>query len=148
VLTVENLASFDRHVPEARQPQDVVVSTGGWPSCAVSAVLPAISKWPGISCIYHYWRDIDESGLKIALGLGNTPKIPVLPHLMSTELARRHGAQAKAARGLNLPVDHVWYSLAMLLESGDARFLEQELIDPSPVFAAPSELTAAKVLRR
>ncbi len=139
VLTVENLASFNRHVREARQPGDIVVFTGGWPSRAVSAALMAISKWPDVSCIYH-WGDIDESGLKIALSLEDMLKIPVLPHLMSTELACRYGVPAKPARSFNLSSGNLWHSLAQLLESRDARFLEQELIDPAPVSVKETEL--------
>ncbi len=135
ILTIENLASFNRHVREAMQVNDVAVYTGGFPSRAVAAALVAISRWPGISHIHH-WGDIDEGGLRIALHLTSLLPIPVLPHLMNPALARLHGTPAKASRKIDLPANHPWQSLATFLGRDDARFLEQEKIDPEPITTA------------
>nr|WP_249788621.1 Wadjet anti-phage system protein JetD domain-containing protein [Bradyrhizobium sp. G127] len=132
ILTIENLASFNRHVREALQVDDVVVYTGGFPSRAVAAALVAISRWPGISRIHH-WGDIDEGGLRIALHLTSLVSIPVLPHLMNPALARLHGTPGKASRKIDLLPGHPWQSLAIFLGGDDARFLEQEKIDPKPI---------------
>lgn len=132
ILTIENLASFNRHVREALQANDVAVYTGGFPSRAVAAALVAISRWPGITRIYH-WGDIDEGGLRIALHLTSLLPIPVLPHLMNPALARLHGTSAKVSRKIDLEADHPWQSLAAFLGGDDARFLEQERIDPEPI---------------
>ncbi|WP_019197724.1 Wadjet anti-phage system protein JetD domain-containing protein [Afipia birgiae] len=131
IITIENLASFNRHVREALQADDVVVYTGGFPSRAVAAALVAISRWPGITRIHH-WGDIDEGGLRIALHLTSLVSIPVLPHLMSPALARLHGSPGKASRKIDLLPGHPWQSLATFLGGDDARFLEQEKIDPVP----------------
>ncbi len=138
IITIENLASFNRHVREAARPEDIVIYTGGFPSRAVKAALVAISQWPGIVHIYH-WGDIDEGGLRIALHLASLLPIPVLPHLMSPALARAHGIPAKASRMIDLPPDDPWQSLALFLGSDDARSLEQEKVDPQPVAIASAE---------
>lgn len=140
ILTIENLASFNRHVREALQANDVAVYTGGFPSRAVAAALVAISRWTGITHIYH-WGDIDEGGLRIALRLTSLLTIPVLPHLMNPALARLHGVPTKASRKIDLLPSHPWHSLATFLGGDDARFLEQEKIDPEPI---PGRQTARK----
>lgn len=132
IITIENLASFNRHVREALQANDVAVYTGGFPSRAVAGALVAISRWPGITRIYH-WGDIDEGGLRIALHLTSLLAIPVLPHLMNPALARLHGTPAKASRKIDLLPSHPWQLLATFLGGDDARFLEQEKIDPEPI---------------
>jgi len=133
VLTIENLASFNRHVRESRLAGDVVVYTGGFPSRAVTSALVAISRWPGIVHILH-WGDVDAGGLRIALHLTSLLPIPVLPHLMCPALARLYGTPIKSTRQFDLPSDHPWHSLATFLEGEDARALEQEKVDPeSPV---------------
>lgn len=138
IITIENLASFNRHVREAARPGDIVIYTGGFPSRAVKAALVAISQWLGIVHIYH-WGDIDEGGLRIALHLASLLPIPVLPHLMSPALARAHGVPAKSSRMINLPADNPWQSLAIFLGGDDARSLEQEKVDPQPVMTACAE---------
>jgi hypothetical protein len=132
IITIENLASFNRHVREALRANDLAVYTGGFPSRAVAAALVAISRWPGVARIHH-WGDIDEGGLRIALHLKSLLAIPVLPHLMNPALARQHGIPAKASRKVDLPSGHPWHSLAIFLGGDDARFLEQEKIDPEPI---------------
>ncbi|MGV7217535.1 Wadjet anti-phage system protein JetD domain-containing protein [Bradyrhizobium sp. UFLA05-112] len=132
IITIENLASFNRHVREVLQANEVAVYTGGFPSRAVAAALVAISRWPGIRRIYH-WGDIDEGGLRIALHLTSLLPIPVLPHLMNPALARLHGIPGKASRKIDLLPSHPWQSLATFLGGDDARSLEQEKIDPEPI---------------
>jgi Uncharacterized protein conserved in bacteria C-term(DUF2220) len=135
VITIENLASFNRHVREALQANDVAIYTGGFPSRAVAGALVAISRWPGITRIHH-WGDIDEGGLRIALHLKSLLTIPVLPHLMNPALARLYGVPAKMSRKIDLPPSNPWRCLAIFLEGDDARFLEQEKIDPEPITIA------------
>ncbi|MCA1411053.1 hypothetical protein I6F30_07695 [Bradyrhizobium sp. NBAIM20] len=132
IITIENLASFNRHVREALQANDVAIYTGGFPSRAVAAALVAISRWPGISRIHH-WGDIDEGGLRIALHLTSLVPVPVLPHLMNPALARLRGTPAKASRKIELLPSDPWQPLATFLGGDDARFLEQEKIDPEPI---------------
>jgi hypothetical protein len=133
LVTIENLASFNRHVREARLAGDVVVYTGGFPSRAVVAALVAISRWPGSRTIHH-WGDIDEGGLRIALTLSSVVSIPVVPHfLMTPDLAQQHGAPAKPVKLLSLLPDHPWHILVDFLRSDEARHLEQERIDPQPI---------------
>ena len=132
VLTIENLASFNRHVREARQTGDIVVYTGGFPSRAVVAALVAISRWSGVRLIHH-WGDIDEGGLRIALTLCEAVSIPIAPHLMTVEIARRQGTPAKPAKLRTMPADHPWHGLVSFLQSGNALHLEQEKTDPQVV---------------
>jgi hypothetical protein len=138
VLTIENLASFNRHVREVKQNGDVVVYTGGFPSRTVVAALVAISRWPGLRAIYH-WGDVDEGGLRIALTLCSTVSIPIVPHLMTAELARRYGTKAKPAKLRTIPPGHPWHQLVCFLQSDGASHLEQEKINPGAISAhAPS----------
>lgn len=132
IITIENLASFNRHVREARQSSDLAVYTGGFPSRAVTTALATISRWPGVTRVHH-WGDIDEGGLRIALHLTSLLPIPVLPHLMNSTLARQHGIPAKSSRKINLPSDHPWQPLAAFLANDQVWFLEQEKIDPEPI---------------
>ncbi len=134
VLAIENLASFNRHVRETKHPDDVVVFTGGFPSRAVAAALATISRWRDVSCIHH-WGDIDEGGLRIALHLSSRLSVSVVPHLMTPDIARRHGLPARASSWPHVPQGDPWRPLADYMEGPDARFLEQETIDPAPVKA-------------
>src|SRR6185437_14761817 len=89
VLTIENFASFNRHVREAKRPGDLVIYTGGFPSRTVIAALEAIASWNGGP--FLHWGDIDRGGIGIALHLCRTLRVPVLPHLMDADTARRRG---------------------------------------------------------
>jgi hypothetical protein len=131
ILTVENLASFNRQVREAAQ-GGIVIYTGGFPS---DAVLRGILRIAGTTnCPIFHWGDIDAGGIKIAFRLetalariGRTLAL----HLMSPEIARIRGERCEPmAPFRHLPINSAVTSLAAFLAGPDSYGLEQEELDP------------------
>ncbi len=63
LLTVENLASFNRQVREAPG-GGIVVYTGGFPSDSTLVAITALAR--ATTCPIYHWGDIDPGGIKIA----------------------------------------------------------------------------------
>lgn len=127
VLSIENLASFNRHVREVRREDDVVIFTGGFPSHAVLQALGTAFSWCPGAC--HHWGDIDPSGVGIALHIARSTGADLRPHLMDVTLASAHGTAATAA-SVPWAEGTPFADLAAFLASPDARHVEQEEIDP------------------
>lgn len=129
ILCIENLASFQRHIREARTANDVVIYTGGFPSRAVITALQHLCRF----CqkrVFH-WGDIDPFGLQIAHFISRSLPVPLRLHLMTEEIAAKHGTRSEPAKFGNLfgecsPVA----PLARFLASPRAMTMEQEEIDP------------------
>lgn len=132
LLTVENLESFNRHIREARQPGDVIVYIGGFPSSAVVAALNVAISRSGLPEVSH-WGDVDAGGVRIGAFLERAIAADIRPHLMTKELAINHGEKIGPMRGLALPAGSAFADLAEFLSSDDAHSLEQEALDPRPV---------------
>jgi len=133
VLTIENLESFNRHVRECRQPDDIVVYTGGFPAVGVVTILRNLITLSGVAGLWH-WGDIDAGGIGIARYLERMLQIPVRPHLMTAALAVAFGKPASLPMRLpDIPAESAFAPLATYLLQPDARCLEQEIIDPEPV---------------
>lgn len=134
VLTIENFASFNRHVRELLCDDAVVLYTAGFPS---TSFIEAFAKLAS-SCsapIFH-WGDIDMAGLWIAEHLARVSPRPLRLHRMSSELASELGAP-----GVQSHTETTWSTqelsaLAEFLGSADVHWLEQEAIDP----ASPLEI--------
>lgn len=136
LVTVENLASFNRYVREARAGSEIVVYTGGFPSRGVAALLGALGRQTA-RC--HHWGDIDATGLRIAADVGR--HLGFWPQLwcMDAATALAHGRPASPVGAAYLPdVDRDDFrALAAFLTSARAHALEQEDLDPvSPSRAA------------
>lgn len=132
ILTIENLESFNRHVRTRRLSDDVVVYIGGFPSGAVLRLLRRVSGEAGRPI--HHWGDIDAGGVRIGRHIEAALELPVIPHLMDVALATRFGRKADALRILpNIPPASAFYELGRYLGTDDARWLEQEVIDPEEV---------------
>lgn len=127
VLTIENLASYNRHVREAADPAaDVVIYTGGFPARAVMEAIRVAASWAPDACFH--WGDIDPSGVEIALHISRSTCVVINPHLMSPDLAARHGRAAVPAR---IQADGTpFHSLAAYLAGQEAHHMEQEELDP------------------
>jgi hypothetical protein len=134
VLTVENLASFNRQVREATDADSIVLYTGGFPSSSTLDALLAITR--ATDCPILHWGDIDPGGVKIAYlierALERAGKRLAL-HLMSPDLAARHGSPAPPVQVFRRPVaeESIVGELAAYLASPQACWLEQEELDPS-----------------
>jgi len=132
LLTVENLASFNRQVREAGG-GGIIIYTGGFPSEPTLAAILALAK--ATTCPVFHWGDIDHGGIKIAYRIEQAltrvgRKLRL--HMMSPEHARRGERIASAnvfrkfGEGESAVADLVAY-----MASQDARQLEQEELDPT-----------------
>lgn len=144
VLTIENFASFNRHVLEAMTGKEIVVYTGGFPS---RVTLRALRKLSGtVGGDVRHWGDVDAGGLRIADHLAReaAPKLGL--HLMSAEVAQAHGRPARPDASLMaLGATPEIASLARFLGGDAASHLEQERLDPVPVLHGGRRRTATDV---
>lgn len=135
VLTVENLESFNRHVRTCRMDSDVVVYTGGFPSRSVLTLLRTVMENTGQG-LYH-WGDIDPGGIRIGCNLEAALSVAISPHLMTPSLAANFGKKpTRDSAPLRTSETSGFADLAHYLNQPDARWLEQENIDPSPLSCA------------
>lgn len=132
ILTIENLASFNRQAREL--PGDgILLYTGGFPSDATLACLLALAR--STDCPIYHWGDIDAGGIKIAYrieralaAIGRSLHL----HLMDPDLARRHGQPVAARTIFRIDVSaSVVADLAAFLGGTGAHLLEQEELDPA-----------------
>ena len=129
LITIENLASFQRYAREARRDNELVLYTGGFPAHAVGR---AIAQLAGeIRAIWH-WGDIDAAGLGIALVVQRHAQRPVNLWMMHPGLAERFGTPGSAGAPGRLPEDASpeMRRLGDYLRKLDACALEQEDLDP------------------
>jgi len=140
-LTVENFASFNRHVIEADPDRlGVTIYVGGYPSLATQEALRTLAAMlPNTVPIFH-WSDIDADGTWIFRTIERAVGRTLQPHLMSPEIAERSGrAPAEKIELRPCPRDSGIFLLAEYLAREDARTLEQEELDPElPVDLAPA----------
>jgi hypothetical protein len=139
LLTIENFASFSRHLIEADPGRlGTTVYVGGYPSLATQQALRVLAGMlPETTPVFH-WSDIDPDGTWIFRTIERAIGRRLIPHLMSPEIARNHGRipQSKAALKW-CSADSGIHSLVAYLASEDARTLEQEELDPRlPVSSA------------
>jgi hypothetical protein len=64
LLTIENLASFQRHVREVSD-TGVVIYTAGFPAPALMRILEELDRVLPANCSFHHWGDRDLGGLRI-----------------------------------------------------------------------------------
>jgi hypothetical protein len=132
LLTIENFASFNRHVVEA-DPQRVGVTlyVGGYPSLATQEGLRSLAAaLPGEVPFFH-WSDIDPDGTWIFRTIERNIGRALRPHLMSVYIAEKFGRPP--AEPLRLAAGAPASAIADLVEylqRDDAKWLEQEELDP------------------
>ena len=133
ILSIENFASFNRHVREVSDGA-VILYTGGFPSRAVRAAAKLLGEaWPDAPVAH--WGDIDAGGLLIAQAMEEAFGRAIRPHLMSFDLASPHwrpSGPLTRLRGMAKRLDN-WGDLAQLLVSVEAKTLEQEAVQPRPL---------------
>jgi Wadjet anti plasmid transformation system JetA-like protein len=132
LLTIENFASFNRHVAEA-DPERVglTIYVGGYPSLATQEALRSLGAGvPDDVRIFH-WSDIDPDGTWIFRTIERAVGKPLTPHLMSAELAEKFGKPpAEAVRPSVASETSAISPLVAYLQRNDAKWLEQEELDP------------------
>nr|WP_246506024.1 Wadjet anti-phage system protein JetD domain-containing protein [Mesorhizobium silamurunense] len=132
VLVVENYTSFVRHVTEADPDRrGLVIYGGGYPSAGVQKALGLIARrFPNEVPFYH-WSDIDPDGIWIFLTVERAFGRRLTPHLMTLELAERHGnVPAKVASRVAKTDESSLFELIAYLSEPGAKHLEQEELDP------------------
>jgi hypothetical protein len=132
LLTIENFASFNRHVIEADAGRTgATVYVGGYPSLATQEALRTLAvALPDTVPIFH-WSDIDLDGTWIFRTIEQAIGRTLRPHLMSPDIAERLGSlPAEKSRARPCPRESGIFELAEYLARDDARMLEQEELDP------------------
>lgn len=132
LLTIENLASFQRHVREV-QDSGVVVYAAGFPAPSLVRVLEQLDQRLPADCPFYHWGDRDIGGLRIySKVLTACRNHCVSPHLMSApgpdprgwaEMDRRSLEQAVSRGGAPGRLASEWIARKL----GP---LEQEALDP------------------
>jgi hypothetical protein len=133
LLTIENFASFSRHVIEA-DPHRVgtTLYVGGYPSLATQQALRTLAPMLANSTPMFHWSDIDPDGTWIFRTVEKAVGRAVRPHLMSVDIAERLGrAPASRLVPTSCPPESGIHPVSEYLEREDAKTLEQEELDPS-----------------
>jgi hypothetical protein len=136
LLTIENYASFNRHIAEADPTRmGTTIYVGGYPSLGTQKALQVIvSKLPKDVPLFH-WSDIDADGTWIFRTIENAIGRSLRPHLMSPEIAHRLGktADGRSIIGACSPTSGI-IDVVRYLAQNDAKTLEQEELDPELPF--------------
>lgn len=139
LLTIENYASFNRHIIEADPGRSgVTLYVGGYPSLGTQEALRMLARnLPECVPLFH-WSDIDADGTWIFRVIEKAVGRSLRPHLMSAEIAERFGRPTTAKPVLNrCSPDSGIAALVTYLASEGAKTLEQEELNPR----LPSEAT-------
>jgi len=134
VLTIENLASFNRYAAEIRD-NGLVLYTAGFPSPGVAEFLQMVDTSVPLSIPFLHWGDIDEGGLKIFIYIQSLLTHMLKPHLMTTELLELYGQtnqnlridEVRRTAGKNSVVNII---AEAMLATNPPKTLEQERINP------------------
>src|SRR5216684_3601460 len=131
--TLENFASFNRHVTEADPLRaGVTAYVGGYPSLATQQALQSFAgALPGDVPFFH-WSDIDPDGTWIFRTIERIVERPLTPHLMTPDLAEQLGrVPTEVFRPPRDAENSAISSLVTYLQSEGAKWLEQEELDPA-----------------
>jgi Uncharacterized protein conserved in bacteria C-term(DUF2220) len=141
LLTIENFASFNRHLIEAdRERLGVTIYVGGYPAPATKEALRRLVEMaPADTPIYH-WSDIDSDGTWIFRTIESAIGRPLRPHLMSPDLAEARGTMPTKKKLLgSCPASSAIAPLVEYLRREGAKTLEQEAITPCRRDLAPNQ---------
>lgn len=132
VLTIENFASFSRHVTEADpQHAGITIYVGGYPSLATQGALKELATAMPADVPFFHWSDIDPDGTWIFRTIESSVARNLRPHLMSVDIAEKFGKPpAERVRLPSADTVSAISDLVIYLRREDARWLEQEELDP------------------
>jgi Uncharacterized protein conserved in bacteria C-term(DUF2220) len=132
LLTVENFASFNRHVIEAdAERHGLTIYVGGYPSLATQDALRFLAQTIPADIPFFHWSDIDPDGTWIFRTIERVVERPLCPHLMTPDLAETFGRIPKEAVRPPRQAEHSAIAeLAAYLRNDNAKWLEQEELDP------------------
>ncbi|WP_407154018.1 Wadjet anti-phage system protein JetD domain-containing protein [Bradyrhizobium sp. STM 3557] len=133
VLTIENYASFHRHIAEAdRDATGLTIYVGGYPSLATQDALRALARLVPEEVPFFHWSDIDPDGAWIFRTIERIIARPLRPHLMTPELAQTLGRPPDdQGRPPKQAKDTAIAALIAYLSGPSAKWLEQEELDPA-----------------
>jgi hypothetical protein len=132
LLTIENLASFQRHVREV-QDSGLVIYTAGFPAPALVRVLRELDRRLPADCPFSHWGDRDPGGLRIyAKVAAACPTHGVRPHLMAVPSSGPSGWTQDERRALEQAIAQGGAAGRLAAEWIDQGLgpLEQEALDP------------------
>jgi len=132
LLTIENFASFNRHITEADSGRcGLTIYVGGYPSLATQAALRHFAEAIPAEVPFFHWSDIDPDGTWIFRTIERIVERPLTPHLMTADLAERFGRiPEQTFRPPRRTENSAISSLVTYLQSDGAKWLEQEELDP------------------
>ncbi|WP_050399947.1 Wadjet anti-phage system protein JetD domain-containing protein [Bradyrhizobium embrapense] len=132
ILTIENFASFNRHIAEADPGRlGTTMYVGGYPSLATQQALRMIAGSVSEQTPIFHWSDIDPDGTWIFHTIERAIGRPIRPHLMSVEIAERSGqVPSKISAPARCSPESGIARLAAYLAEDGAKTLEQEELDP------------------
>ena len=132
LLTIENYASFNRHIIEADSARaGVTIYVGGYPSLATQHALRTLADMLPADIPLFHWSDIDPDGTWIFRTIEKAVDRKLRPHLMSADIAEQFGKPPIMKSDLRVcPPDSGIAALVTYLARGDAKTLEQEELDP------------------
>jgi DNA topoisomerase VI subunit A len=146
LLTIENFASFNRHIVEA-DPQrlGITLFVGGYPSLATQEGLRSLATALPSEVPFFHWSDIDPDGTWIFRTIERSVGRALRPHLMSVDVAERFGRRpVEMVRPSGGASASAISDLVEYLQRDDAKWLEQEELDPAlPVWACDESAKAA-----
>ena len=140
MLTIENYASFIRHVREINADRaGLVIYTGGFPARPVLRQIVRLSAQANAP-VFH-WGDMDAGGVRIFRHLEDAlapHQIPLTPHMMRSDLLADHGTPVDMRRRLQAgacpdsAIAELWDSIA-----NSSLAHEQESFSPLSPMVSP-----------
>lgn len=134
ILTIENLASFNRYAAEI-QDDGLILYTAGFPAPGVADFLRLLDSTLPASIPFFHWGDIDEGGLKIFNYIQGLLTHSLKSHLMTADLLALYGQsnqnlRVKEVQRIADKNSEVSFIVEAMLAAVPPKTLEQENIDP------------------
>lgn len=133
VLTIENLASFNRHTREVKD-NGLIIYSAGFLGPDTAKVIQNLDRCLELSVPFFHWGDIDAGGLRIANHLQAKIQRVLRLHLMNPLILSTYGETFD-----RLPKFKISAANPQLQELAEALannnpplILEQEIMDPMP----------------
>lgn len=133
VLTIENLASFQRHVREIED-DGIVIYSAGFPSPALTHLIKWIDQCVPYDNKFFHWGDRDIGGIRIYSHIeSNISKHFLTPHLMNEEISGKSEFNKKEIKQLTIysEMESSAGSMAKCWIDKKLDPIEQELQDPT-----------------
>jgi hypothetical protein len=132
LLTIENFASFNRHLIEADADRlGTTIYVGGYPSLATQHALRVVAGMLSENAQLFHWSDIDPDGTWIFRTIERAVGRRLQPHRMSPEIAEANGKRPSSKAAISpCPPESGIFSLVSYLAREDANTLEQEELEP------------------